>query len=362
MPVYEHDPASPILQKALRSSLPYSINLVYRTQHPNQTPNARILATFAPAASTVPACWAAAYIDRATRPATELWVFAAGEQPGHHEPSLAPASASASAHAFCPTCTTAVLALLDYMSTLAVPPLHPDEYPALELARQHEALHPESGPDVVYALSPGTYMRHLLCPGVVTLGACHHAVVQICRTAGVLRNEFPGADAELNKFVFKISDLPHTRDLPDGLRWGHMEEQHVPTVQARTSIPRAARTLLSLKSLAVYEQDSGRPVAWTFLGLDGSLTTLHTEPEYRGRGIAKTVAAKIISENAAGLATDDNGDAWSHADVYLDNVQSESVCKSLGGKAMWKHFWVRIDLSRAGSLASTGINGIESTA
>jgi hypothetical protein len=121
MPVYEHDPASPILQKALRSSLPYSINLVYRTQHPNQTPNARILATFAPAASTVPACWAAAYIDRATRPATELWVFAAGEQPGHHEPSLAPASASASAHAFCPTCTTAVLALLDYMSTLAVP-------------------------------------------------------------------------------------------------------------------------------------------------------------------------------------------------------------------------------------------------
>ena len=367
MAVYEHDATSPVLQNALRSSLPHSINLVYRTQHPNQTPNARILATFAPSDTGVPACWAAAYFDRATRPATELWLFAAGEQPdhvhvhahAHPSASSSSSSSSASAHPFCPTCTTAVLALLDYMSTLPVPPLHADEYPALELARQHALQHPESGPDVVYALSPGTYMRHLLLPGVVTLGACHHAVVHICRAAGVLRSEFPGVDAELNKFLFRIADLPHTRELPDGLTWGEVEEQHVPIVQARTSIPRAARTLLSLKSLAVFEHDSGRPVAWTFLGLDGSLTTLHTEPEYRGKGIAKAVAAKIINENASGLAMDDNGNAWSHADVYVGNVQSERVCRSLGGRAMWKHFWVRIDLSRAGSLVNTGINGIE---
>jgi hypothetical protein len=239
------------------------------------------------------------------------------------------------------------------MSTLPVPPLHPDEYPALELAKQHEKEHPEAGPDVVYALSPGTYMRHLLLPSVVTLGACHHAIVQICRSAGVLRSEFPGVDAELNKFLFKISDLPKTRELPEGLRWGEMREQDLPTVQSRTSIPRATRTLLSMKSLGVFEEESDRAVAWTFIGLDGSLTTLHTEPEYRGKGIAKAVAAKIISENASGLAVDDDGNAWSHADVYVDNVQSESVCRSLGGKAMWKHFWVRIDLGRAGSLAST---------
>jgi GNAT superfamily N-acetyltransferase len=80
------------------------------------------------------------------------------------------------------------------------------------------------------------------------------------------------------------------------------------------------------------------------------LTTLHTEPEWRGRGIAKAVAAKLIKECAPGLAVDEKGSAWSHADVYVGNVQSESVCRSLGGKAMWEHYWVRIDLSKAGSL------------
>jgi hypothetical protein len=165
MAVYEHNTTSPVLQKALHSSLPHSINLVYRTQHPNQTPNARILATFPPTDTAVPACWAAAYFDRATRPATELWLFAAGEQPDHPSPS------SASAHAFCPTCTTAVLALLDYMSTLPVPPLHPDEYPALDLARQHELQHPESGPDVVYALSAISGRRH---PGRLPSCPCAH--------------------------------------------------------------------------------------------------------------------------------------------------------------------------------------------
>ena len=195
-------------------------------------------------------------------------------------------------------------------------------------------------------------MRHLLWPGVVTLGACHHALVQICRDAGVLRDEFPGVNAVLNKFLFRIEDLPSVKALPQGLRWGEMRERDLPTVQARTSIPRATRTLLSLKSKGVFEEATDRAVAWTFLGLDGSLTTLHTEPEWRGKGIAKAVAARIIRECAPGLAVDEQGTAWSHADVYVGNVQSESVCRSLGGRAMWEHYWVRIDLSKAGSLAN----------
>jgi ribosomal protein S18 acetylase RimI-like enzyme len=236
------------------------------------------------------------------------------------------------------------------MSTLPLPPLHPDEYPSLELAKQHEKEHPESGPGIVYDLSPGTYMRHLLWPGVVTLGACHHALVRICREAGILREEFPGVNAVLNKFLFRIEDLPAVKALPPGLRWGEMRLQDLPAVQARTSIPRATRTLLNLKSKGAFEDATDRAVAWTFLGLDGSLTTLHTEPEWRGRGIAKAVAAKLIKECAPGLAVDEKGSAWSHADVYVGNVQSESVCRSLGGKAMWEHYWVRIDLSKAGSL------------
>lgn len=355
MDVHEHVPTSSILQKALKSCLPYSINLVYRTQHPNQSEHAHILSTIPVSATEVPNCWAAAYIDRSTRPGTELWLFAAGEDPNHQGASNGftngVSKAQTPAQALCPQCKLAILSLLDHMSTLPLPPLHPDELPSLALAKAHEEEHPESGPGVIYDLSPGTYMRHLLWPGVVTLGACHHLLVSLCRDAGILREEFPGATAVLNKFLFRIEDLPAVKELPQGLRWGAMRERDLPTVQARTNIPRATRTLMSLQSQGVFEEASDRAVAWTFLGLDGSLTTLHTEPEWRGKGIAKAVAARLIGQSAPGLAVDGHGTAWSHADVYVGNVQSESVCKSLGGKATWQHFWVRIDLSKAGSLA-----------
>jgi hypothetical protein len=343
MPVFPHPATSPILQTALKSSLPYSINLVYRTQHANTTPYAHILATFPPsiALEDVPECWAVAYLDRSKRPETELWIFAAGEMP-HHSPSP---------ESFCSGCRKAVLSLLDYMATLPTPPYRSDMQYALDLANQHEKDVPFPGPEGMYAPSPGTFMRHLLLPKVVLLGAGHHRILEICRDTGLVCKEFPGADSELSKFVFKLSDLPTTKDLPEGLRWGEMREPDIEIVKARTDIPRSTQTLLSLKNVGVFEADSNNAVAWTFLGLDGSLTTLHTEPEYRGRGIAKAVATRIMRQHAPGLAVDNEGNAWSHADVYIGNEQSKSVCRSLGGKALWKHFWVRIDFAKAGSLA-----------
>ena len=341
MEVYEHDASSSILQSALKASLPYSIPLAYRTRHPNRTADAHIMATFGTAANSVPGCWAAAYFDRSMRPETELWIFAAGEDPDH--PGI---------EAFCARCTKAVLSLLDYMSTLPVPAIHPDNEFALVLAEQHKTKHPLPGKDGTYPPTPSAYMRHLLQPKVVTLGASHHAIVQICRDAGIVRTEFPGSNAELNKFLFKLSGLPDTRELPKGLRWGKVREEDIKTVKARTSIPRSKRTLMSLKSLGVFDESDDAIIAWAFVGLDGSLTTLHTEAQYRGRGIAKAVAVNIMKKYAPGSAVDEQGDAWSHADVYTDNVQSEMVCKSLGGNAMWKCFWLRIDLAIAGSLAS----------
>ncbi|KAF1836654.1 hypothetical protein BDW02DRAFT_566746 [Decorospora gaudefroyi] len=341
MQVHEHPATSPILQQALKSALPYSINLVYRTQHPNRTKDAHILATFSPSIAQVPQCWAAAYLDRSMRPETELWIFSTGEQPDHSVPG----------DRFCPECSQAVLALLDYMSTLPTPPIHPDNLSTLDLAKQHEKEHPNPPPSGKYEMTMGTYMRHLLSPKMVTLGACQDAMTQVLHDTGVIRNELPGPDAELNKFLFKHSDVPPTRELPEGLRWGEMREQDIELVKARTSIPRTTRTLMSLKSVGVFEEETDTPVAWTFLGLDGSLVTLHTEEAYRGKGIAKAVAAKLFRQYAAGLAVDEEGNAWSHADVYAGNIQSESVCKSLGGKALWKCFWVRIDLERAGMLA-----------
>lgn len=342
MDVFHHPAASPTLQRALKSALPYSINLVYRTQHPNRTQYANIVTTFPPSEDTVvPKCWAAAYLDRSMRPETELWIFSAGEQPGH------------TSNGFCEECKKAVLSILDHLSSLSTPPMRPDNLPALELAYQHEEEYPAPGPDGTYPHSPGMYMRHLLLPKVILVGACHADIVRICRDAALIRRDFPGGGSELNKFVFKLSDLPTTRELPKGLKWGEMREQDIDTVKARTEIPRSTKTLLSLKSVGVFREEDDKPVAWTFLGVDGSLTTLHTESEYRGLGIAKAVAAKIFRDYAHGLAIDDEGNAWCHADVYMGNVQSEIVCRSLGGRALWKNYWVRIDLEKAGTLAAS---------
>ncbi|OAG09055.1 uncharacterized protein CC84DRAFT_1142240 [Paraphaeosphaeria sporulosa] len=347
MQVYEHPASSPPLQAALKSTLPHSMSIFYRTKHPNRTADAHILATF-PISTTdsISRCWATAYLDRSMRPETELWIFTTGEMPGHY------ASPDKEKQGFCTECKKAVLSLIDYMGSLPIPPIHPWNEPAIELARQHEKEHPQTGPDAAYPPGPGLYMRHLLIPTIVTLGACHQEVVQLLAEAGILCKEFPGHEAYLNKFWFKVSDLPHTRDLPEELRWGEMREQDIAIVQARTSIPRTARTLLSLKSVGVFEIATDKPVAWTFLGLDGSLTTLHTEPKWRGKGIAKAVAVKIFKEHAPGLAVDDEQNAWAHADVYVGNVQSESVCRSLGGKPSVKILWVRVDIGKGGRLGA----------
>jgi ribosomal protein S18 acetylase RimI-like enzyme len=390
---YQHTPTSPLLLAALKSTLPYSIPLVHRTQHlASQTPSTYILSTLPPttrpAPSAIPPCWAAAYLDRSARPETELWIFAAGQVPGHtSSPSRTPDPVSSPSPAetdlengttkigkdeknenekeketeeekepFCPTCKTAIHTLLTHISTLPIPPMRPHNQHTLQAALAHQKAHPATGPHARYPPSPGTYLRHLLDPSVITLGAVHAQIAQICLKRGIVRREYPGMEDLLNTFVFRVSDLPEPRPLPEGLRWGRMREKDIPLVQARTHIPRSANTLLSLESVGVFEESTDKAVAWAFLAADGSLCSLHTEPEYRGKGIAKAVAVRIFKEFAPELAVDDEGTAWAHADVYVGNAQSESVCKSLGGKPMWNSFWVRISLGTPGERAQEAID------
>lgn len=81
--------------------------------------------------------------------------------------------------------------------------------------------------------------------------------------------------------------------------------------------------------------DDGTPIAWGFLSLDGTLGTLHCEEPYRGRGLAKAVAAKVIRDHNQEFGDD----GWCLADVHIDNVQSQGVCKSIGGKKGWRTSW-----------------------
>lgn len=54
---------------------------------------------------------------------------------------------------------------------------------------------------------------------------------------------------------------------------------------------------------------------------------------YRGRGLAKAVATKLLQMTILG------DDGLGHADVLNGNLASQGVCKSLGGMAEWMDYW-----------------------
>ncbi|KAH9902024.1 hypothetical protein F4778DRAFT_790988 [Xylariomycetidae sp. FL2044] len=104
----------------------------------------------------------------------------------------------------------------------------------------------------------------------------------------------------------------------------------------------APRTVKLLTSTALYLDDGMTPIAWAFLGPDSSLSSLHCEEAYRGRGLAKAVAVKILQDHVKDYG--DEGYGW--ADVAPDNEASRAVCKSLGGRIGWSVSWSMIDFDR----------------
>lgn len=170
----------------------------------------------------------------------------------------------------------------------------------------------------------------------------------------LIRTDLPGIHIPYQKFVFQTGDLRHIDTmLPSGLRWGEVRPQDFALVRSRTSIPRQDKTLALLPSVAIFQDQSGgndNPIAWAFLGPDGSLASLHVEPEFRGCGLAKKVTTKIMNEQLK-LYDGDEGKSergWlCNADIALDNAESIGVAMSLGGKPGWVVYWVRVDLEKA---------------
>ncbi|KAJ4394587.1 hypothetical protein N0V93_003806 [Gnomoniopsis smithogilvyi] len=122
----------------------------------------------------------------------------------------------------------------------------------------------------------------------------------------------------------------------EGLVWSVVHREDVPLIASRTSLPKVADTLMSEPSVAVRDAE-GTLIAWGFMGIAGTLSTLHVEEPYRGRGIAKALATKVLREHSFG------DDQWGSADVHVDNVQSQGLCKSLGAKKGMRTCWTVIN-------------------
>ncbi|KAH8694152.1 acetyltransferase, GNAT family [Talaromyces proteolyticus] len=219
---------------------------------------------------------------------------------------------------------------------------------------------------------PSQNVIPLHVPPAILLGSLHTGLMQLLFSNGSYTNpEIPSGlkvhrydVTPYAKYVFgpDVFQTAGGRDhpLPSGYYYGKegLRPEHVELVRSRTHIPREPHTLLSMPSVVIYESqnttaedncdgDGNAPIAWGFLGFDGSLVTLHVEPEHRGKGLAITLSKAIMRK---GMEDGKYGDIMphltsTHADVARTNQASRRVMEKVGGRGwMWTVTWTVIEV------------------
>ena len=277
--------------------------------------------------------WMLAFVDRTCRPETEAYFFGSWE--------ASPPPSDDTAH-----WQTIQQLLSDFVQAckrLKVPKsLHQDVLDAQAAQLQQ----PNDTDSVGY--SRADFGGHAANTNIMLWGAIHQNTAGVLDRLGILATEYKSGMVPNHTFVFDVASLAPATPLPEGLRWGVVVPEHFPLIKSRTQIPRQDRTMAVLQSLAIYPtgpDEGSAPVAWAFVGLDGSLTTLHVEAEWRGKGLAKAISTKLFKDKMSNFW--ENGEKQlAHGYVIAGNKPSEATCRSLGAKREWECYWLRVDLSK----------------
>ncbi|GAB7341464.1 hypothetical protein MBLNU457_7702t1 [Dothideomycetes sp. NU457] len=352
MPSIHHLPLSPstisTILTFLSPHLPQTLSLYRRLQFGNFSPSAQLLSTFnidnlsSISDQESNTKWIIAFVDRSRRPETEVFLSCSWES----DTSLIHDEITQNEE-----CTALVISLLSALATLPAPLSEP------QTQNPSEPAHEEN-----------IYTSHLSSPSQILLGAIHSTTAILIRNLHVLAPssiEKEGLPEAYNRWVFPLHSLPSISgekfSLPDGLVFGELRECDFGLVRSRTLIPRQESTLRCLARVAVYdrtrsggrkeegmngEEGDEKPVAWAFLGVDGSLSTLHVEEGYRGRGLARAVAVRLWEEEMAVFTRGQGGERWASADVATYNKESNAVCRGLGGEVAYVDYWLRVDLEK----------------
>ncbi|KAL4974763.1 hypothetical protein BDW66DRAFT_138850 [Aspergillus desertorum] len=320
MPIHIHEaPYTPLLTD-LSSHLPHSGPLLRRIQHqansPTPSPTARVLASFSEdetqSARPWTQPWIAAYTDIHRGPDTQIWVFSSLESKPKHTITEQEKQITKS-H---------LLSLFTFIQTHLVPPYL--DWVSTSSQPGHKKGVEETG---VKKIPP-----HPL-PSVL-LGSVHEfvvgLVVELVGEEKRLRIH-RGQNVFYAKYCFPSSSFEHVDGFNSPKRLEEsgyiftdsagtygITERHIPLVQSRTNIPRSTEALLAMGGVALYHSpcpsshSQGQspvekvvrraeemPIAWAFLGFDGSLSSLHVEPEHRGRGLAVAVGREVMKRGVS---------------------------------------------------------------
>ncbi|GAB7354095.1 hypothetical protein MBLNU459_g4663t1 [Dothideomycetes sp. NU459] len=377
--IYDHlqDESRHHVLELLKSHLPISLPLYRRIQFQHFTATSHLLCSLSLAelrSGTTDKPWIAAYVDRSRRPETEVWPAASWQ-------SDTTAAATETETEWMPQAQELTRALVDEVARIGLPDAESPTtatatttttttQPSAAAAAAAAAAAPAQdsaaasggggGKSSATQVDRAEYAGHLKDGNIAIFGSVHERTVAAMTRIGALAEGYVGADIPYRKYIFdlggKSTSKPGPPELPPDLVWGRVQPRHFDLVKSRTMIPRQDSTLRQIPSMALYPKDKSDPISWTFLAPDASLASLHVEPEYRGRGLAKMVAAKMFADGMAvfgmeGAKTGDQSpndeDRWAHADVAVDNVASNAVCKSLGGESAWQVYWIRVDLVKS---------------
>lgn len=141
--------------------------------------------------------------------------------------------------------------------------------------------------------------------------------------------------------------------LPDGWISSRVPEEELSKVIGFSSIKRQKETLGTLPSRCLISEKR-EMVAWVFLGIDGSLSTLHVLEEFRGRGLAKLVVRILLRDyvreqflKEAGISDyRPKGSGYVHSEVGEGNLGSEGVMRSLGARRIGRTGYAGIDIMK----------------
>jgi hypothetical protein len=291
--------------------------------------------------------WFYAFVDRGCRPETEVWLFGSWEV---ETPSASDGSLEADKKTEdTPTdqnqaaIRILLLAFIKHIKEIGTPP---------SIHRPEDVLAAESQLATANHYPPNPQLPD---PDIVLFGAIHSSTVPHLQSLQLLSPPLLPPNAN-HTFVFPLATLPPAKPLPPNLRWGKLSPEHFPLVRSRTEIARQDFTLARLPNLAIFPKDqedstsqdsNPAPVAWGFVGLDGSLTTLHTEKEYRRLGLGMMLSAKLFREELGRFWDGEDGmERLAHGNVLVGNEASAGMCRNLGGEDVGRVCWVCVDLER----------------
>lgn len=302
--------------------------------------------------------WFYAFVDRGCRPETEVWLFgsweveadgraptrittASKDDDTNHSQPQANGIVSATSSEKDQAIHALLLSLIRKIKSLPTPPsIHPDK--DVLAARSQLASSSKSDPS-----EDKDSAAMLPNPTQMLWGALHTTTTFHLQTLDLLNQDLLPV-APNHTFVFPLSSLPAPAALPSNLRWGKLDASHFPLVRSRTQIARQDFTLARLPNLAIFpcEPPDAAPIAWAFVGLDGSLTTLHTEAEYRRLGLGKALSAKLFREEM-GFFWEEGAEKVAHGNVLVGNEASAGMCRGLGGRSVGEVYWVKVDIDAA---------------